>query len=109
MGKLCNAKKSDLLYNEDGTLPVRGRVKAVKLPRPETCDLCMNGRLLMPDEVCPICESDAQPKSWPRSLQREPKECDHSQFHCWVCLVHDPTLRRPAYEDVFGIDPFDVL
>lgn len=103
MGKLCNAKKSDLLYNEDGTLPVRGRVKAIKMPRPERCDLCMNGRLLMPDEICPVCESDAQPKSWPRSLQREPKECDHSTYHCWLCLVHEPELRVPAIQRIaFG-------
>jgi hypothetical protein len=98
MGKLCNAKKSDLLYRDDGTLESRGRTKAIKLPRPETCDLCMNGRLLMPDEYCPMCYSEAQPKTWPRSLQREPKQCDHSTYHCWVCLVHQPELRVPAIQ-----------
>lgn len=98
MGKLCNAKKSDLLYREDGTLESRGRTKAIKLPRPEHCDLCMNGRLLLPDEYCPLCYSEAQPKTWPRTLQREPKECDHSTFHCWKCLVHEPELRVPAIQ-----------
>jgi len=98
MGKICNAKKSDLLYLEDGTLESRGRVKSIKMPRPENCDLCMNGRLLFPDEICELCYSEAQPKSYPRTLQREPKECDHSTFHCWVCLVHDPSLRVPAVQ-----------
>lgn len=103
MGKLCNAKKSDLLYLEDGTLESRGRTKATKMPRPENCDLCMNGRLLLPDEICELCYSEAQPKSWPRSLQREPKQCDHSTYHCWVCLVHDPSLRVPAIQRIaFG-------
>lgn len=103
MGKICNAKKSDLIYNEDGTLPSRGRERTIKLPRPENCDLCLNGRLLFPDEVCELCGSDAQPKAWPTSLQREPKKCDHSTYHCWMCLVHEPSLRVPAIQRIaFG-------
>jgi hypothetical protein len=103
MGKICNAKKSDLLYNEDGTLPSRGRVRTIKLPRPENCDLCLNGRLLFPDEFCELCGSDAQPKAFPTSLQKTPKECDHSTYHCWMCVIDDPSLRVPAIQRIaFG-------
>ena len=103
MHKACNAKKSDLLYNEDGTLPSRGRPRAVKTERPQTCDLCMNGRLLLPGEICELCESEPQPKLHPRSLQRDPKECDHSTYLCWMCNVEDPSLRVPAVQRIaFG-------
>src|SRR6478735_5591240 len=47
MGRSCNARKSDLLYNEDGTLPNTGRTVSVKVPRPQKCDECLNGRLLL--------------------------------------------------------------
>ena len=103
MGKICNAKKSDLLYLEDGTLEPRGRIRAIKMPRPQNCDLCMNGRLLLPDEICDLCGSDAQPKTLPRTLQREPKDCDHSTYVCWRCHVDDPSLRVPAIQRIaFG-------
>lgn len=104
MGKACNAKKSDLLYNDDGTLPEKYRDRTIKVPRPDNCDFCMNGRLLNLDETCPLCYSGPQPATFPKVLQRTPKECDHHAFHCWMCLVHQPELRVPAYEDVFGVE-----
>lgn len=98
MHKACNAKKSDLIYNEDGTLPTRGRPKTPKVARPEHCGLCENGRLLLPEEICPVCESEPMPKLHPRSLQRDPKDCDHSTYMCWLCNVHEPELRKPAVQ-----------
>lgn len=101
MGKICNAKKSDLLYLEDGTLPSRGRARTIKTPRPELCELCQNGRLLIMDEICEWCGSEAQPKSFPKYLQKEPKECDHSTYHCWMCVVGHvervPAIQRIAF------------
>jgi hypothetical protein len=102
MGKRCNARKADLIYLDDGTLPPKGgRERRLKLPRPETCDLCMNGRLLFRDEICELCGSEAQPKQWPKYLQREPKECDHSTYHCWMCVVGHiqrvPAVSRLAF------------
>lgn len=101
MHKACNAKKSDLLYNEDGTLPTRGRPRTVKTQRPEHCTLCENGRLLLMDETCPICERDPQPAAFPRYLKREPKECDHSTYHCWLCgsgiVDRVPAINRIAF------------
>ena len=101
MHKSCNAKKSDLLYNEDGTLPVRGRVKVPKAERPELCDFCESGRLLMIDEICEVCGSGPQPLAFPKYLQREPKECDHSTFHCWLCVTglveRVPAVQRIAF------------
>jgi len=103
MHKACNAKKSDLIYNEDGTLPSRGRIKVQKTQRPDNCDLCMNGRLLLPGETCPACSSEPMPKLHPRSLQTEPKDCDHSTYMCWMCNVFDPSLRVSATQRVaFG-------
>lgn len=100
MHKACNAKKSDLTYNEDGTLPVRGRVKVTKAQRPDNCDYCFNGRALLPGEICPVCESEPMPKLHPRSLQTDPKSCDHSTYLCWMCNVMDPSLRVPAAERI---------
>lgn len=103
MGRNCNAKKSDLLYDEDGNLPVSSRTRAVKAQRPENCDFCANGRLLLPGEECPECFSGPQPTRWPSSLQKTPKECDHSTYHCWFCVVEAPDLRIPAIQRIaFG-------
>lgn len=96
-GKKCNAKKGHLVYNEDGTLPIKVADKAAaKVDRPEICDTCYSGRLLFPGEECYDCGSGPQPAKWPRSLQRRPKECDHSTYHCFMCVAYDPDLRVSA-------------
>lgn len=101
MHKACNAKKSDLTYNEDGTLPVRGRVKVTKAERPVACELCENGRLLLFNEICDLCGSAPQPATFPKYLQKEPKECDHSDYHCWLCVTglveRVPAVQRIAF------------
>lgn len=101
MHKTCNAIKGHQLPDENGEfrVPVR-EPKVQKGPRPELCDLCESGRALQMDETCPDCGSEAQPKRWPGVLQRKPKECDHSTFHCWMCVVHQPDLRVPAIQRI---------
>lgn len=103
MGRNCNAKKSDLLYDDDGNLPINERIKSVKLPRPEECVYCNNGRALYPGQTCDICGSLPQPINWPATLQKRPKDCDHSTFFCWLCTIDTPELRVPAIQRIaFG-------
>lgn len=93
----CNAHKGDLIPNDDGTLPKRPvKERSIKGPRPLSCDTCMNGRILLLGEFCPDCNSGPQPRAFPKTLQKIPKECDHSSFHCWMCVIgHIP--RKSAF------------
>lgn len=91
--KKCNARKGDLIPVDDYTVPT----KEVKPPtsrkykraaRPETCDLCESGRLLLLGEVCDLCGSGPQPAVAPRATQKRPKDCSHSGYdHCWACYL----------------------
>lgn len=97
MHKTCNAVKGHQLPDENGRFRVVKREpKVVKGPRPEICDTCFSGRILLPGEECPDCGIGPQPAKYPASLQRKPKDCDHSTFLCWLCHVHEPELRVPA-------------
>lgn len=93
MHRSCNAKKSDLVPNDDGTLPAKvpsSRIlrQRARAARPTLCDTCMNGRLLMPGEDCPDgCGFECSPKVAPKVLQVKPKECDHDEHHCWMCYL----------------------
>lgn len=99
MHKTCNARKGHQLPDENGNFIVTIKEpRPVKGPRPELCELCFSGRLLLPGEECPVCFSGPQPAKYPGSLQRKPKECDHSTYHCWICVVDQPNLRVPAME-----------
>ena len=104
-GKICNAKKSDRVYDEKGMLPHRGRVRVTKGPRPAYCELCDSGRLLYPGETCPECNSGPQPSTFPSTLQKTPKECSHGWVnptdHCWMCVVGHVD-RCPAAVSAFG-------
>lgn len=85
----CNAAKGDLIPNPDGTLPERpSKDRTIRLPRPMSCDTCMNGRILLIGETCPDCNSGPQPKNSPRATQKRPKDCSHSGIdHCWMCFI----------------------
>lgn len=107
MGRSCNAKKGDLVYDENGRLPFRSfKDRTVKAPRPDHCGLCENGRLLLAGENCPVCHSGPQPRSWPKYAQKTPKECSHGwtvpEDHCWMCVVGH-IERAPASRTVFGV------
>lgn len=101
--KSCNTIKGHQLPDEDGKFRISSRTpRSLKLPRPELCELCFSGRLLLPGEECPDCGSGPQPAKFPGSLQRKPKECDHSTYHCWICVVDDPTLRVSAISRIIA-------
>lgn len=112
MHKKCNAKKGDLIPNEDGTLPERAVRKFryrrdKRATRPELCEVCDNGHNLAPDEVCGNCNATAQ--RFPRWRKVNANECDHELMWCWACsigLVERPssigTAMRHADSDEIG-------
>ena len=100
MHKKCNAKKGDLIPNEDGTLPAKvtrnwKNRRAKRVNRPEICTACNAGRALQENEHCRACGSGPQPARLPRWRQVKPSECDHEKFFCWGCHL-DPDLRVTA-------------
>lgn len=102
MHRKCNAKKSDLLYNEDGTLPSkvsRFRYRRDKrAQRPEVCTACQSGRLLGEDEWCNACGCGPNPGRYPKWRQMSPKDCDHDLFYCVSCTIWFPETRRSALD-----------
>lgn len=107
----CNAKKADRIPNEDGTLPPKRPSRAdraiAKRNRPEVCETCMSGRILLLGEECPDCGSGPQPASAPSAYQKSPKDCSHGwddpRDHCWMCYLGF-IERRPAIETVLHTD-----
>ena len=91
MHKACNAKKGDLLPNPDGSLPERPVTqrerRADKGNRPEVCNTCMSGRILLRDEICGVCGSEAMPKVFPQCDRVKVNECDHKTQWCWQCSI----------------------
>lgn len=95
MHKRCNAKKGDLIPNEDGTLPAKPgstfRFRRQKRAgRPELCMECDNGHDLYIGEYCASCGCNAQ--RFPRSAKVKFNECDHEIAWCWVCSI-TPDMR----------------
>jgi hypothetical protein len=87
--KTCNAIKGHQLPDENGLFRINVREpKSIKMPRPELCETCYSGRILLIGETCPDCESGPQPAAAPKAYQKTPKECSHSGHdHCWVCYL----------------------
>jgi 5-methylcytosine-specific restriction endonuclease McrA len=103
MEKKCNAKKGDLLPNEDGTIPEKKTRtfkyrRDARAQRPELCTKCNSGRNLDEDEWCNACGSGPQPARYPKWRQMSPKDCDHDLFFCWVCTIDKPELRRSVLD-----------
>lgn len=95
MHKKCNAKKGDLIPNDDGTLPAKPKStfkfrRQKRAGRPELCLECDNGHNLMVGEFCASCGCDAQ--RFPRSAKVRYDECDHELLWCWVCSI-TPEMR----------------
>lgn len=95
MHRKCNAKKGDLLPNEDGTLPEKVTKtfryrRDKRATRPELCVVCDNGHNLFADEICASCGCDAQ--RFPRSAKVSYNDCDHEIMWCWVCSI-TPDMR----------------
>lgn len=88
MGKTCNARKGHLLPDASGNFAVKPvEVKIAKTERPAVCETCYAGRILLPGEECFDCGGGPQPAVAPASLQKKPKDCDHSDYHCWMCFL----------------------
>ena len=92
MHKRCNAKKGDLVPNEDGTLPAKKTStfrfrREKRAQRPEICTACNAGRELGMDEWCNACGSGPQPARYPKWRQMSPKDCDHDLFFCSSCFL----------------------
>lgn len=103
MHRRCNAKKGDLRYREDGTLPEKPQSKfrfrrQKRVQRPEVCESCMAGRLLGPDEWCNACGCGANPGRYPKWRQMKVTECDHDLFYCVSCTIWFPEQRRSALD-----------
>lgn len=104
-GLSCNQEKADRLWLEDGTLeprPVRDGYHERKVNKQgildRFCDLCFDGRLLLPEESCPECSKVATAFPW--STKMTPSECPHEGVYwCWCCSIGIYT-RRPAIVDV---------
>lgn len=92
--KSCNAIKSNRQWTQDNTLEPKIQVKMPKAARPEYCEHCYSGRLLLIGEKCDICGSVPQPRSAPSTYQLRPKECPHDgPWHCWQCYIgHVPRV-----------------
>jgi hypothetical protein len=92
MHKKCNAKKGDLIPNEDGSLPDKPSStfkfrRHKRAERPEVCTSCNSGRDLGPGQVCSSCSSGPQPERFPRWAKVDSRECDHELFWCWACSI----------------------
>src|SRR6478609_3396352 len=90
MHKKCNAKKGDLIPNEDGTLPERAVRKFryrrdKRAGRPDVCVECDNGHNLLIGEFCASCGHDAQ--RFPRWAKVNANECSHDITWCWACSI----------------------
>jgi hypothetical protein len=90
----CNQLKADRKWISPGVLEERARQGSTLRERKqdkrkildEFCELCYDGRLLLPGEDCPECETPAV--SFPWSTKREPKECSHAGIYwCWACSL----------------------
>jgi hypothetical protein len=97
MCKRHNAKKGDLIPNEDGTLPVKPQStfrfrRQKRANRGTYCDQCDNGHNLFMGEICASCGGNAQ--NFPRWAKERAPDCDHSLSWCWACSIG--IIERPS-------------
>lgn len=97
MCKKHNAKKGDLIPNEDGTLPEKPKStfrfrRQKRAGRPEACTECNNGHNLGADEICANCGCTAQ--RFPRWAKVAVPDCDHELLWCWACSIG--VIERPS-------------
>ena len=99
--KKCNARKGDLVPNEDGTLPEKPMStfrfrRQRRANRPDgPCEVCNNGHNLFVGEVCAQCGCNAQ--RFPISAKVRYDECDHEILWCWICSI-TPEMRPAAVD-----------
>lgn len=87
----CNQEKGDrefidgVLEPKNRRIGYRERKQSKQSILDAFCDLCFDGRTLLPAEICPRCAREAVAYPW--TLKKEPKSCDHSTFWCWACTI----------------------
>lgn len=92
MHKRCNARKGQVVPNDDGTIPEKKKKefryrRQKRAERPEICTSCNAGRGLGPNEVCASCGSGPLPERFPRWAKMRSSECDHELFWCAWCSI----------------------
>lgn len=97
MHKKCNAKKGDLIPNEDGTLPAKPQStfrfrRQKRATRVGMCDVCQNGHLLYETEICASCGGNGQ--AYPRTHFAKFQDCDHEILWCQWCSIGDVPRRN---------------
>lgn len=103
----CNQEKGDrefingVLEPKNRRIGYRERKQSKQQVLDAFCELCYSGRLLLPEEVCPECDREAVAFPW--TLKKEPKNCDHSTFWCWICSI-GVYERKPAILDIIAGD-----
>lgn len=90
--KSCNAKKGDLVPENDYDVPKRATKtpatrKAKRAERTEVCHVCESGRLVSYGEACGTCGSGPMPEVFPQFAKAKANECDHEYFWCWSCSI----------------------
>jgi hypothetical protein len=109
--KRCNTEKGDRLF-VDGVLeerPKRESYRDRKVNKVNIierfCELCYDGRLLKPEEICPECDREAV--EWPWSTKLEPSRCPHAGiWWCWACTI-GVYERTPAIVQVLDGEILD--
>jgi hypothetical protein len=92
MCKKHNAKKGDLIPNEDGTLPEKPKStfrfrRQKRATRVGMCEICQNGHLLYENEICASCGGNGQ--AYPRTHFAKFQDCDHEIMWCQWCSIGD--------------------
>jgi|SRR6478752_2580094 len=115
MHQKCNNMKGDREWVEDeeGNLilePLRTKEKVAKVPKRPPTECCNEGHDLSEGQICDVCGSLPQPYTFPKWAQADPKECDHSVFHCKWCVI-GIYPRTPASQEALveydGAEIFD--
>lgn len=85
----CNSKKGSIIPNADGTITWPDRPpRSIRIKRPDQCNHCESGRILLVGEICELCGSGPQPATFPTAHKKKPKNCSHTgQDHCWHCVL----------------------
>lgn len=90
--KPCNAKKGNMLLDEDGNIPPK-KTRTFRYRRDKRgtrvgmCEVCQNGHYLLADETCASCGGDAQ--AFPRTHFARYQDCDHEILWCAWCSIGD--------------------
>lgn len=80
----CNAKKGNTVPQSESSL-TRKILHAPKVRKKKPCRECEEGRKLKKGMTCEACNKGPLPKIRPRYMKRQPKDCDHANYWCFLC------------------------